>query len=378
MSQCYKLFLVMVFVPVFAFAGAFGSRSLLHMQTASTLERGTLDFRTNMNFYTKVGEYLGQNKPANFSAVNYWDVQSNALLTYGIMDHFDATAMVQIYQDLNAKAEYNSPGDIFLDFKLGSFGLSNNRFNYGFMLPIRIPSGKYHNYPFEPYNAGSVEYGFTGLFSFYNDPYLHDRSFSLHFNLGWYNHNDAGKVLYTNPRTGFEYKANGNATELDYGLGFIYPSELFDLNLELWGNNFINAPDSMAYSRENFMYLTPSIRFKPKPWFSFDLGLDVRLTSNENTSSALLPQPNAKLDLPNYPAWKVNLAANFQLMPLTGEGRPGSKENVRSKVNFYENLLRERQKSRNIEDELRRLKKEREQAEKELEELRQMLEEQGK
>jgi hypothetical protein len=378
MSRYQKVFLILLLVPAVAMASTFGSRSLLHVQTASTLNSGTLDFRYNLNFFSKIGDYLGQNKPANFSAVNWWDVQSNALLTYGFAEHFDGTLMNRVYQDRNAVGgEYNSPEDIFIDLKAASFGLSNNRFNYGIMTSLRIPTGKTYNYAFEPYTAGAFEYGFMGLFSFYNDPYLHDRSFSLHFNLGWYNHNDAGKVLYTN-KAGFEYKADGNATEMQYGIGFQYPTELFDLNLELWGNSFIHAPDSMAYSRENYAYITPSIRFKPRQWMSFDLGLDLRVSSNDNTTSKLLPDPTQSLQLPNYPSWKVNLGVNFTLMPITQRNAPGGKADVRNKVDFYENLLRERQRTRSIEDELRRLKKEREQAEKELEELRQMLEEQGK
>lgn len=384
MSHFYKLFLVFLLIPVVALAGNFGSQHLLHVQSASTLNKGTLDFRSNLRFFTKVGELLGGNKPANFSAVNYWDVQSNVLLTYGVMEHFDLSVMNRVYVDRNTSGgEYNSPEDIFVDGKVGSFGMSNNRFGYGILGKLRIPVGKAYNYAFEPYTAGGFEYGVMGLFSFFNDPYLHDRSFSLHFNLGWYNHNDAGQVLLSanNPgnKTGITFKADGNATELQYGVGFKYPSELFDLNLELWGINFISAPDSMAYSRENFAYFTPSIRFKPKNWFSFDLGVDIRVSNSTNTSASrkTLPDVTRNLNLPNYPSWKVYLGMNFRLMPVAHSKRPGEKASVRSKVDFYENLLQQRERTRSIEDELRRLKKEREQAEKELEELRQMLEEQG-
>ncbi len=376
MSRCLKVFLIALIVPLITFAGTFGSRNLIHVQTASTLDKGTLDFRSNLRFFTKLGDYLGSDKPADFSAVNYWDVQSNILLTYGVVEHFDMTVMNRVYQDNHKPSEFNSPEDIFLDLKLGSFGLSNNRFHYGLLSSIRIPTGKDYNYPFEPYTAGSFEYGFTGLFSFFNDPYLHDRSFSLHINLGWYSHNDAGKELYSLP-TGEVFRADGNATELQFGLGFKFPTSLFDLNLELWGNNFINAPDSMAYSRENYLYLTPSVRFKPKPWFSFDLGMDLRISEDKNSSAKTLPDPVQTLTLPNYPSWKMYLGFNFRLMPVSGPRRPGSRATVQSKVDFFENLIREREKTRSIEDELRRLKKEREQAEKELEELRQMLEEQG-
>ena len=378
MSQFYKVVILLVLVPVFMFAGTFGSKNLLHVQSASTLKQGTLDFRTNMRFFTKVGDYLGSNKPANFSAVNYWMVQGDALLTYGALEHFDMTFMNRVYVDNHKPSEYNSPEDIFIDLKFGSFPLSNNKFQYGLLVKTRIPTGKDYNYPFTTYTAGGFEYGFMGLFSFFNDAYLHDRSFSLHFNLGYYGHNDAGKELYKNKTTGVTYKADGNASALQYGLGFSYPTELFELHLELWGHNFINSPDTMAYSRESYAYITPSIRFKPRPWFSFDLGLDLRVSKDENTSSSILPDASQTLDLPNYPGWRVYLGANFRLMPITRSSRPGESSSVRTKVDYFENLLRERERTRSIEDELRRLKREREQAEKELEELRQMLEEQGK
>lgn len=378
MSHFYKLFTIVLLLPLMAFAGSFGSRGLIHVQSASTLNKGTLDFRSNLYFYTKVGDFLGDTKPTNFTAVNWWDVQSNALFSYGILDYLDATMMWGLYQDTNRKGnEYNSPEDLYLDLKAGSLSLSNNRFHLGVLTSVRIPTQTKYNYAFEPYAAGSVEFGFTGLFSFFNDPYLHDRSFALHANLGWYNHNDAGQELYTTP-SGTVFKASGNATELQYGLGISYPTELFNLNLEWWGAGFINEPDTMAYSRENYMYVTPSIKFKPKPWFNFDLGIDIRLSGTDNTTSSLIPDPTQNLDLPNYPSWKMYLGLNFTLMPLGFKGGAKETGTVRSKVDFYENLLKERQKSRNVEEELRRLKKEREQAEKELEELRQMLEEQGK
>ncbi len=374
MSVYYKLILILVLVPVFVLAGTFGSKNLLHVQTASTLDPGRLDLRTNLRFYTKVAEYLGQNKPEDFSSYNLWVVQSNMLLTYGIMENFDITVMSRIYQDLNnPKKEYNSPEDIYIDLKVGSFGLSNNRFHVGFLGKVRIPTqGANYNYAFEPYTAGGFEYGLMGLFSFYNDPYLHDRSFSIHANLGWYNHNDAGKTLWEYPNR--KIVAEGNATELQYGLGFAYPTELFNLNLELWGNSFISSPKpaEYIYSTDNYIYFTPSIKFKPRTWMSFDLGLDIRL------SSVSKDFPLETLNLPMYPSWRMYMGLNFTLMPISGKGKAAGGKTVQSKVDFFESLLRERQRSRSIEEELRRLKREREQAEKELEELRQMLEEQGK
>lgn len=383
MTYLYRLSVVLLLIPVMTFAfnsSRFGSRGFLHVQSASTLNKGTLDFRSNLNFYTKVGDFLGAQKPENFAAVNWWNVQYNAVFTYGLVDHFDVTLMWRIYQDTNrrtspgregAENDVNAPEDLYFDLKTGSWGISNNRFHLGLLGSIRIPTQSNYNYFMEVYSAGGVEYGFTGLISFFNDPYLHDRSFSVHLNLGWYNHNDAGNELYRIGETVF--KADGNSTAFQYGAGFTYPTELFDLNLEFWGNQFIDQPDSMAYSREDFAYITPSVKFKPNQWFNFLLGLDVRVSGDKNTSSSLLPAPSRGLTLPNNASWKLHLQANFRILPYGG-GEPRVGE-VRSKADFYEKLLRDREKSRNIEDELRRLRKEREQAEKELEELRQMLEE---
>ncbi len=384
MSKFFTLVLIVAFVPLTVFGATFGSKSLFHVQTASTLKQGRLEFRSDMRFFTKVGDYLGQNRPPDFTAANYWLVQGNALFTYGIFNHVDASLNVRLYQDTHYSNEYNFPDDLFLDVKVGSFGFANDRFQAGGLMSFRFPTGEVHNYPFEPYTAGSLEFGFMGLFSFYKDPFLQDRDLSFHVNLGWYNHNDAGKVLYQvkNAQGNVirEYKASTNATAVDFGLGFSYPTELFDVNLELWGRNYITAPDSAAYSRENYMYLTPSIKFKPQWWLSFNVALDLRLSKDEDLTSPVIPVLTRNLTLPNYPAWKMTLGMSV----ILNQGREkvktslGEGTDIRKKVDFYERLVREKEKSKEIEEELKRLRREREQAQKQLEELKQLLEEQGK
>lgn len=385
MSKGFALFLGLVMLlPLGLFGqgiGNNGSKSLLNVQSASTLNPRRLDFRTDMGFFTKVGDFLGQSKPADFRVVNFWNVQSNAMLTYGIAEHFDATFTTRIYQDVHKANEYNTPGDLFLDVKAGSFSVLNNRINLGGQASFRFPTGDDVNYPFENYTAGSLEFGLKALFSYYNDPFLTHRDISFHFNLGWYNYNDAGKVILTRTAldgTVTEFTAGNNASSLQYGLGFIYPTDLFDLNLEVWGNTFINQPDSLALSREDFVYVTPSIRFKPRWWVNFDLGMDIRASSDKDETASQVTFLN-NLDLPNYPSWRLKLGASFVLNAGADRIRGGisEKADLKNKVDFYERLLKEKEKTRSIEEELRRLRREREQAEKELEELRQLLEEEG-
>ncbi|HQU72170.1 MAG TPA: hypothetical protein PKV71_02810 [Calditrichia bacterium] len=338
-----------------------------------------------MNFFTKVGDVLGGQRPENFTLTNYWDVQGNMYLSYGITRHVDASVQLRVYQDVHQdgsifvkQEEYNLPDDLFLNLKIGNFGLSGDRVQLGTMFALRAPTGSVHNYPFEPYTAGGFEFGFFGLFSYYNDPFINERDFSFHVNVGWYYYNDSGKTLYDVSSLASPIKSQVNSSSLQYGVGFTYPTEKFDLNLELFGLAFTSQPDPFAHSRENFMYVTPSLRYKPSWRYSFDLGMDIRVSSDEDESDPAVSFSGKALDLPNYFSWRMRLGFNLTLTSGTDKfGSVNDRGDVKERVDFYDRLLREREKTRSIEEELRRLRREREQAEKELEELRQLLEEEG-
>lgn len=365
--------------------GNYGSKNLLHVQTASTLAPQRLESHGNMRFFTKIGDFIGGAKPANFKQTNFWDVQGNFLLSYGIAEHFDATALIRLYQDVHharpafpLEKEFNGPDDVFLSVKAGSFAVAQNSVELGLMGSFRFPISGLYNYPFEQYTAGGVELGIMGLLSYYKDKFIHERDFSLHLNFGYYYFNDAGKLLYEEPTVGQIFQS-GNSATLQYGAGITYPTEKFNLNLELVGNAFTTQPDSFAFSRENVTYVSPSITFKPNWRYTFDVGMDIRVTSNKDETSPRANLGFGNLNLPNYPGWRMTLG--FGVVIDGGQSRfdtISGKDDVREKVDFYQRLLNERDKTRSIEDELRRLKREREQAEKELEELRQLLEDEGK
>lgn len=380
MHKIYSVLLVLLLLPCLLFGQGFGSYSLTQVQTARTFKPKRLDFRTNLKFFTSLGDFVGSQKPANFQAVNFWSVGSNALLTYGIADHFDATFAVQVYQDVHkGDNEANAPGDLFLYLKAGDFGLANNKFILGTQFTMRFPTGESHNYPFEPYASPSVQFGLMGMASYFNDPFLPHRDYSFHLNLEWFYWNDAGKVTIAAPSgSGIpDLLAANNASALRYGLGFTYPTDLFDLNLEFYGNAFLTKPDSFVFSRDDYAYITPSVKFKPNRRLNFDLGMDIRVSSDNPTSKVSYSQ--AGLTLPQYSSWRVILGLGVVVNAGTDrfKGGIGDKADIKEKVDFYERLLKEREKTRSIEEELRRLKREREQAEKELEELRQLLEEEG-
>jgi len=382
-----KISLVIVLLlSVAAFAQApLGSRSLIHTQSARTFDSGRLEVHSNMNFFTRATEFIGSGQaPSNFHAVNYWLVAGNLAITYGILDHLDFTVAPRIYQDTHYSNEYNLPGDVFFSLKLGSFDFMRRHFYGGILTNIRLGTGEEHNYPFTEYASGATEYGFTGVLSYFLDPYLPDRSLNAHLNLGWWNHNEAGQTLFkfTDPfgthNVGDELVATKNSSEFQYALGLVYPTAMFDYRLELYGTSYITQPDEFVYSRENFMYITPSIRYKAFSWISMDFGIDIRLSKDENTTVGVPDKTPETLNLPNYAAWKVEMGLNITLLPFTSTKKSPAqveRDQFNKRVEFFQKIVEERQKTEDVQQELDRLKEERQEAEKELEELKQILEE---
>lgn len=355
-----------------------GDRTLLHTQIAKTYEPGLLTVFTNMNFYTEVGEFIGQSKPENFSAHNVWLVAGNAMFSYGIIDHFDATISMRAYQDTHAENEFNLPDDLFLTLRAGSFTFAQNHFHNAFLTGFRIPTGEEHNYPFAEYASGAFEYGVMWAISYYSDPYLPERAFNFHFNMGYWNHNEAGeKFTFSN---GKEFEATNNSQDFRMALAGVFPTAVFDFRLELSGILYLQKPDAFIYSAEEWAYLSPSIRYKPVRWASIDLGMDLRLSPGDRQwTTEDIPDPSTNLDLPSsYPAWKVHLGANFSLnlqKKSLGVTKSYEQQEAQEKIELFESVLEEREKADTVQEEIDNLKKIRKEAEKEIDELKNILEE---
>jgi len=110
-----------------------------------------------------------------------------------------------------------------------------------------------------------------------------------------------------------------------------------------------------------------------------DLGADFRISPEERqNTTANIPDYSASLDLPpNYPDWKIHLGLNAALN-LTGKGKTvGSdyvREEAKEKVELFESVLDEKEKAKEVQQELESLRKVRKEAEKEIEELKKELE----
>ena len=214
-----------------------------------------------------------------------------------------------------------------------------------------------------------------GLVSYYFDPAFPENALSAHFNLGYLNHNDAFTKLF---KDNSNYKTTDRATEFQYGLALKYPTITVDLQLELWGISWITPPNVYVYSRENYTYVTPSIRYKPYSWIGIDLGFDIRLSSNEDRTTYI---PSLSTDynlqgLPNYDAWRMRLGFNLVILPLKVGSRAGTEyRQTEQRKEIFKQLIQSKSKVESAERELESLKEQRKEAEKELNELKKILEE---
>ncbi len=378
------LMMLCLLVPVFAQnPGVTGSAGLLHTHSGNVLVPGRLQIMTNMNFFTKLGEFVGSStlKPDDFSAANYWLVAGNLAASYGISEHFDATVSMRLYQDTHYANEFNLPDDIFLQVKAGSFEFGRRRFHAAIIPAVRIGLGEVHNYPFAEYASGGFEYGFFGAISYFTDPYFLERSLSIHFNLGWWNHNEAGRTFKL--PNDVEREATVNSNNMQMALAAVIPTAEFEFRFELAGILYFTQPDPFIYSAEEWAYFSPSVRYKPSKWISMDLGMDFRVSPSDRQWTTGVPDISTNLDLPkNYPPWKVHMGVNFYVdMPGTTSSAAGdmyevnrTSPDVQKRAEFYRTLQEEQKRSEDIQDELDQLRREREKAQEEIDKLRDELE----
>lgn len=348
-----------------------GGNGLVYVKSAWNLRPGYLTLSARTRFFGKVAAIA----PNLSQAVTYWDVQGALSLNYGIGDHIEFALSPIMYQDNHKGGKgYNLPDDLFLGLKLGSYPIKGTSLTWAVGFNSRFPTAKYHNVPFEPYSAGSVEWGFTGMLTYSKDPLYPEDNLNVHANLGYINHNDVGKRL-----TGYS-KDNISVTsmsqQLIYGLGFKIPTSDFAFSIELFGNKFLQRPPlATAYSVEDYLYLTPGVHFKAYRWLTLIFATDLRLT--EDKDNTLYTYGWKIYDMPNYPAWRINLGLNMVLLP-TSVYRLSDKDilmkKAESRRELFEQIIKEQRETESAEEELERIKEERRKAERELERLRRILE----
>ncbi len=351
-----------------------GGIGLTYVQSAWNLERGVFTVNTHSRVFGKSANYTDR------SPLMIWNISGRINLNYGIGRHFEISATPIIYQDTNVGGEkVNSPDDIFLSIKAGSFTSPTSSLTYGATLSARLPTGDSRNIPFEPYSSARLGFGITGLLSYSMDPLYPEHAPNFHFNLGYWNHNDVGAELVAGGEVSTQ--PTSMTQEVLYGAGVKIPKALFDFTFELVGNAFFQAPPSAAYSRENYLYFTPAVHYKPLKWMSMRAGVDLRISKADDKTFYADDRSGVTRTLPgeqpNYPGWRLNLGTSFSLQP-SGSYRAKERDllmqKAESRRELFEQIIREQRETESAEAELDRIRAERVRAEKELQRLRSILE----
>ncbi|MDQ7065534.1 MAG: hypothetical protein Q9P90_14950 [candidate division KSB1 bacterium] len=362
-----------------------GGRGLQHLHTAWTLSKGAVTLHASTtSFYKTV---LVKSQTQGTQSITFWDVQGALGLYVATSDHMELGLNQLVYQDTHQGGNgYEAPSDLSLRVKLGNYGKIQSRFRMGLLIEGRIPLGKAYNIPLEPYNSGRFEFGITGLLSYSTDLLIPEAGVNFHLNLGFWNHNDVGKFL-----TG---AANDRISALDltrswvWGVGMIIPASQFDFGLEFFGRSFFVRPPVTAYSREDYIYMTPSVFLRISNRIAMSAGLDIRLTQDYDKTryqqdGTTLPRIHP--EMPSYPGWRLRVGTRIYLnksepkgidRPLfTSKGREVKmdSEEAANKLTLQEQLVRERRETEIAEEELRKIREDRKKMEEMLARLRQIL-----
>ncbi len=349
-----------------------GGRGLPHLHSAFTLPRGQFTLHTagSSSYQTVV-----VNKNGIPTASTFWNVQAAAGLSFASGKHLEWALTQVIYQDTHRGQGYNIPDDLYLNMKFGSFGSKVSPLKAGFAFSGRFPLGENHNVLFEPYSGGGIEMSLLGMVSYSPDLLLPENAVNLHVNLGYLHHNDLGKRLTGAPND--TIAALKPSQEFLWGAGMAIPTTQFDFTFELYGRMFTAKPPVTAYAREDYMYFSPGVNYRPKHWLALNVGFDFRLTSDKDQTQYLdLPVVNE--DLANYPSWRVNFGAKFHLNQTPPpDNRPlfmTSNGRLVPRQKSLENQLNlEQKKTETAEEELEKIRDERKRMEAMLSRLRSLL-----
>lgn len=360
-----------------AYAQLNGGRGPVIVRSAWNLEPGYLTLYGQMRMYGKVVQV--PRAGIGTTGATLWDVQGAASLNLGISRHFEASIAPVVYQDTHKGAgadEFNLPDNMLLRLKIANFGQRGGSMKYGVELGSRIPLGKAHNIPFEQYSVKRVGFGFTLLASYARDPLYPEDGISVHFNAGYWNHNDVGIQLLEHDPTNELGLVTQMTQEFSYGAAVVFPSDRFDFRFELFGTSFLKTPPPAAYSQEPVSYFSPGVTYKAYRWLNLNFSGDLRVSGNvDNTTYGKLPIFPS--NVPNYPSWRVNVGAKLTLLPTSlysVSERDLLMQKAESRRELFEQIIKEQRETESAEAELERIKEERRKAERELERLRQILE----
>jgi len=279
---------------ILAFAGSasagqfYGGKAFLHTNTALVMPPGALD----MSLYTR--GYTGPVEGEDYFISNGTSAMAT---TFGFSRRVEVGFTQILYQDLNATTRTDKdvatmiPGNTYIRIKAAGYPMGEHMF-WGIISALRYRVALYQDVHLEPYQGSGIEPEITSLFSYYVKPLYPDEAPSFHLNLGYLNHNDGETPT-------------SSAQELTYLVSAMFPRPRYDYGFEIYGSNFLKQPGDTVLSREDWLYITPMVRYKLFKGLTFTLGLDVLIIGGTDES---VPSTDP---LPNYSPWRLAMKVDF-------------------------------------------------------------------
>ena len=354
-----------------------------HVSPAYTLAKNSsiIGFRSQ-NYFKGNAVFLpdGENSSTTFTQLS-----GGLGFFYGFTSNPEFGIGQVLYQKINMPdQDYNFPGDLFMRAKFGSFGAKGSPLCFGVQMDLRIPTAETYNIPLDLYSSGRIGLGVTGLCSIISEPDHPESGVNITANLGLFNHNDLGLLLTES--IGDTNTVKQSTREILYGFSFSYNLERIGCFAELYGRSFVDQPPVTAHTRENSIYCTPGVTFRPGSRVQFNLSADFRILGNKDeTKYADDPDEPTALPrywekIPNLPAWRANfgiivtLGRPKALVRKTQSSPQDTQLELRkNEERLYAELAREREKTESVEFELDRIKQERQRMEDLLKRLRNIL-----
>jgi hypothetical protein len=352
-------------------------RGLSNLNAAWVQDRGQFAIRLNgASYYKTARKKMTAGKTPEF--ITFWDVQGGFTAHYAVSRRLELTLAQTLYQDTHHDGKGgNFPDDLFLMAKFGSYGGLRSKVKIGFITGARLPLAQQHNVILEPYSGGGLEVGVLGLLSYSKDVLIPENAFNLHLNLGLWQHNDIGKDLIAGAD---EFAALRSSRTLMWGAGFAIPSHEFDFTVELFGRNFMVRPPETAYSREDFAYLTPGVKYHASHRMALNVNVDFRVSADKD-ATRYIPRLNNQVnpDLPSHPSWRLRFGARLALnKPAPPPGQKPLFVNSNGRLTTAQKTLEkqlneERKKTESAEEELTKIRDDRKRMENMLARLRGLL-----
>ena len=364
------LLLILLLVPCISEATQFlGGVGLFYTTSARTYVPGQLSFSLYTRTYAK-------------PLTGIREVTSNTgvlCVNYGSTNHLELSLSQILYQDVNYDLQkeentYMVPGYSQFILKMANYRMKmgQNFLFFGGKASI-TKQGKFYNSFLEPYFDIGIAAQIEFICSYYLNPYYPEESPALHLNVGYTHYNDAESLM-----------ESGQAIPL--AIGYVKSNIKYDYSLELSGRFFVKEPYVAAYSREDYLYLTPGYKYKLYMGIQVGVAFDILLMTGDETTENYYAPFNQEYS--QYPDWRLNLkvdytpsTAFYQIPTFEKVSKEAvTKQTLRArrvitdKKSLFEWVVDENKGAEYIDLELEKIREERKRAEQELERLKKELE----